>query len=421
MKLIQPTYLSGKLFVQGSKSHFIRVGLCSLFNHSEELIISNISKCDDDLAVIELLKSLGMNLIWEDNSLIISGSPKNILGEINAQESGLLARMLFSVYSHFSHQYKITGTGTLLNRKMLSEEISLKSIGLSAKSQNDYLPMNISGTIKSGKGGEYFLNGSSGSQFLSGSLLAFSQLNEKNHQSILHVENLKSKPYIDLTIKTLSEFGAEIKNYDYKKFIINSNQKLYLDKIEIESDWSSASFFIVAAIISGDLELLGLDFNSTQADRQILKVLKKAEIHYKIEKNILHIWKQNYNGFRFNAQDCPDLIPILTVLALRADGSSKISGANRLKNKESKRADVLIKEFAKLGVEIELSGDDFLIHPQNISSGKIDSHSDHRIAMTFSIAGLLTKSGIEIENPKCVSKSYPNFYKDFDSLKTQMG
>jgi 3-phosphoshikimate 1-carboxyvinyltransferase len=418
MKLIQPTYLSGKLFVQGSKSHFIRAGLCSLFNQSEKLIISNISKCDDDLAVIELLKSLGLDLIWANNSLTISGSVKHCPKEINSGESGLLSRMLFSLYSLFSQDYQITGSGTLLNREMFAEEESLKSIGLNTKSQNKHLPMRISGELKTG---EYFLDGSSGSQFLSGALLAFSQLSETNSQTILNVENLKSKPYIDLTIKTLANFGVEIENYDYRKFIIKSNQRLFSEKIEIESDWSSASYFIVGGILSGDLELSGLDFLSTQADRKILDLFNQVGIKYKSENDKLFIWKQNYNGFTFSSEDCPDLIPILIVLALNAGTSSQISGANRLKNKESNRADVLIKEFAKLGVDINLSGDNFLITPQIIKSGKIDSHSDHRIAMAFSIAGIVSGDGIEIENPECVSKSYPNFYKDFESLKNING
>ncbi len=412
MRFVTPAYLRGRLRVNGSKSHFIRVGLCSLFNKSENLIVGNVSKCDDNLWLIKVLKCLGLSVVRKDECLIIGGRPSRFPNEVEAGESGLLARMLFSLYSHFSNNYQILGSGTLSIRRMRTEENSLKSIGLNVQTKCGFLPISISGTLKSG---EYFLDGSSGSQFLSGTLLALSMCEGR---SVLNVENLKSKPYIDLTIKTLAEFGVSIEHKGYKRFVIEGKQNISLEKIVIESDWSSAAFFIVAAVISGDLELFGLDFSSTQADRSILNVFEMAGIDYRIEDGQLFVWKQKYDGFTFNAEHCPDLIPILIVLALSARTSSQISGVHRLRNKESDRAKVLDEEFAKLGVEIVLSGDTFLIKPQLIGSGRIDSHGDHRMAMAFSIAGLVSKGGIQVENSECVSKSYPEFYEDLESLTT---
>jgi 3-phosphoshikimate 1-carboxyvinyltransferase len=180
----------------------------------------------------------------------------------------------------------------------------------------------------------------------------------------------------------------------------------------VEGDWSSAAFWMVAGAIHGDISIGGLNPNSKQADRAILDALKKANGTVEYRQGIFTSKKSKITPFTFDASDCPDLIPILTLLAACATGVSEIYGAKRLAHKESNRAAVLIQEFAKTGISITQHDDTLEITGGVIHGADIDPHNDHRIAMTFAIASLVATSDILVKNPECVEKSYPGFWED---------
>jgi 3-phosphoshikimate 1-carboxyvinyltransferase len=408
MTLIKPAFLEGTMKAPGSKSHFQRVAILSTFNTASELQIENVCYCDDNKAAIQLLEQRGYTVTKGETSLHIQQGDPQPLHDVHIGESGLLARMMLAILALDNRPHRVHGHGTVLQRDFNFLVDALQELGVSVKS-NGKLPITLQGPLRAGA---YTLDGSKSSQFISGLLCACTQIAGTTE---LKINDLVSRPYIDLTIHTLNQFSAQIEERE-NTFIIHGQQQLSASNIEIEGDWSGASCFIVAALLAGNLRIQGLNEYSTQADKSILTLLQDIGIQYTFENSTLAIAQQEYKGFTINATHFPDLIPILVVMALRAQSASKILGIERLMNKESNRAQALITEFAKLGVKLQTDNNAFIIQPQTIRSGQVNAHSDHRIAMCFAIAALVTDHGITIEGSESVSKSYPGFFHDIQTI-----
>ena len=187
----------------------------------------------------------------------------------------------------------------------------------------------------------------------------------------------------------------------------------------MEGDWSGASFMLVAGAIAGLVAVEGLNNDSKQPDMAIMDALEKAGAEVRDDPDGITVTKSDLIGFEFDATDCPDLFPPLAVLACNCKGTSKIHGAERLKHKESDRGQVLVNELGAIGANIKLNGDTMEIEGGKIRGGKINSHNDHRIAMAGAIAALASEKGVEITDEKCVSKSYPGFFRDLEQMVKQ--
>ena len=370
-KFIANSKVSGKITPPSSKSMLQRSIAASYLSNTETTLIYN-STCDDSDVVFRIVKNLKSDTVTE----------------LNFGESGLALRMFTPILALQDKKFKIITEGTLKGRPVIDIEKPLR-------------------------GGIYDIDGSVSSQFLTGLLMAL-PLAKKD--SVINVKDLKSKPYIDMTLEVLKSFGIEILNKNYEKFIIKGDQSYSAEKIVIENDWSSASNFIVAGAIAGSIEIHGLNFDSFQPDKNILDIVKTVGAKVKRKADSIIVSKNKLKSFIYNATDSPDLFPPLVVLASACDGKSRIKGALRLKYKESNRADVLVKEFRKLGVNISVSGDEMIIEGGNVIGGEIDSYNDHRIAMAGAIAGLISEKGVTIKNAECVNKSYRSFFKDLEEI-----
>ncbi len=410
MKSIKKSEIKGKVIAPSSKSLTIRAILSALLAEGETRII-NPSLCNDSLASINAVKQLGGDIIAGDNELIIKGGLRYKNNVINCAESGLLIRLL-SVFSPLlSGEIELIAEGTLKKRQLGNIENIFNQFGIDCKTNNGYAPVSINGNYK--KQELITIDASSGSQVLSGLLMAL-PLTEFNSQ--LNVENLKSKPYIDLTIGLINKFGIEIRNDDYKKFEIIGNQTYKPTIYYVEGDWSGSAFLLVAGAINGEVEITNLDIHSKQGDKILVDILEKVGANISINKNSLLISKSELNSFDFDASDYPDLVPPLTVLALNCEGTSKISGVHRLLHKESNRLYALMKEFNSLGAYIKLENDTMIIKKTKLKGGQTSSHNDHRIAMALAIAGLNCNGPIAIDNCISVNKSYPDFFKHLKSI-----
>jgi len=368
-------------------------------------VIENFSTCNDTAAALRIAQDLGA-IITQDNDLLhITGGLNPIQKTLQAEESGLALRMFAPIAALNGKEMTFSEKGSLLNRPIEMIINALKQGDVEVTSHNGALPLTLSGRLKSG---QFHLDGSVTSQLLTGLLMALPVV---NGESVIMVENLKSKPYIDITIAVLESFGIQIENIDYHTFIIRGNQKYIPCRYAIEGDWSSAAFWMVAGAIHNDISISGLNPNSKQADRAILDALKAANCTVEYQQGVFTSKKSQVVPFTFDASDAPDLIPILTLLAACATGVSKIYGAKRLAYKESDRASVLIQEFAKTGIFITQHDDTLEITGGVIHNANIDPHNDHRIAMTFAIASLVATSDIVVKNPECVEKSYPCFWQ----------
>jgi 3-phosphoshikimate 1-carboxyvinyltransferase len=235
-------------------------------------------------------------------------------------------------------------------------------------------------------------------------------------KSHLMVADLRSKPYIDMTLQVLSDFGIEVENVDYEVFNIPGSQKYHARDHCVEGDWSGASFPLVAAALSGQVKVIMLQKKSGQPDKAIVEVLRKAGANVTIKEDSIEVKKNVLKAFHFDATECPDLFPPLVALAAHCDGITTIKGAQRLKYKESDRAAALREEFGKLGVDIWVHGDEMSIRGGQVKGGKVDSHNDHRIAMATAVAAVAAQSEVIIDGAQCVAKSYAEFFDDMNTI-----
>lgn len=394
------------MFAPASKSAMQRAVAMSLLSDNEKLRLINPSYCSDALAVLKIAENLGAKVEKKANQVIISLQKETLNRTINCGESGLAVRMFSPILALRGGGFFVTGEGSLLQRPVSSIADALEKFSVSCETQAGFLPLKISGKLN---GGQAEIDGSLSSQVLTGLLIALAVAEE---DSILQVKNLQSKPYIDLTISMMQDFGVAVENFNYELFKIKGRQKYHAKDYIIEGDWSGAAFLLVAGLIAGKCELKNLNINSLQADREIISAIKLAGGKITVSENLITTEQSQLTAFEFDASDCPDLFPPLVSMASYCNGVSKIKGISRLKHKESNRALVLQTEFAKIGVKIDLKDDCMYVTGGQPCGGKADSNNDHRIAMALAVAALAAQSEVEIANAESVNKSYPDFYND---------
>jgi 3-phosphoshikimate 1-carboxyvinyltransferase len=412
-KTVSPGKYAGIIHIPSSKSDTQRAILCAALCKGTS-ILSNIGNSNDEVAMLQAVQKFSAQVInLESNKTEITGIQEFPTdAKIDMHESGLGFRLITNVCAAHTGKYEISGTGSLAKRPMHFFEEILPQFGAKVKSQNGYIPIEIEGPMH---GSEISLDGSLSSQYLSGLLMALPLLET---ESRLSVENLKSIPYVQMTLNTLTQFGIEIQHQNFEQFIIPGKQKYLPTSYEIEGDWSAASYWLVASALGQDIQVSGLSLTSLQADKAILKTFEAANCTIIFGENQISIEGNERKSFQFDATHCPDLFPALTTFAALCDGRSDIKGISRLKHKESNRGAVLKSEFEKLGVNIVLNEQDDLMHiygKNSIEGGKVNSHNDHRIAMCLAIAGMFAENNVEIDEAESVGKSYLNFWKDFTS------
>ncbi len=292
------------------------------------------------------------------------------------------------------------------------------NLDVKIKSNEGKLPLIIQGPLQP-KNIE--VDGSLSSQFLTGLLMAYAASGAKDVS--IKVNNLKSKPYIDLTLDVMKQFGLKVpENKNYEEFIFHSDSDSRLptrglSDYTVEGDWSGGAFLLVAGAIAGPITVRGLDLTSTQADKAIIDALMAANAGIAMDAKGIKLHPVEMDAFYFDATDCPDLFPPLVALAAYCKGKTTIKGVSRLAHKESNRAITLQDEFDKMGVTIDLKGDEMIIHGGGkVKGADVHSHHDHRIAMACAVAALKADSEIVIEEAQAVKKSYPDFYEDLKKL-----
>jgi 3-phosphoshikimate 1-carboxyvinyltransferase len=421
--IIHPSQLKGIIQAPASKSSMQRALAAALLMKGKS-IIQNPGHSNDDKSAIAILKALGAELIIDKGDLVVKsdGFPFTIHHTplaINCGESGLGIRMFAPIIALSEKEITILGEGSLLDRPMDFFDEILPQLNVKIKSISGKLPLVIQGPLKPAN---IEVDGSLSSQFLTGLLMAYAAADAKGVS--IKVNNLKSKPYIDLTLDVMKQFGLKVPvNNNYNEFIFPEDSTLLTlaGGVEatyiVESDWSGGAFLLVAGAIAGSITVRGLDLTSTQADKVIIDALMAANASIAIEAKGIKIHPVQMDAFYFNATDCPDLFPPLVALAAYCKGKTTIKGVSRLIHKESNRALTLQDEFDKMGVAIDIDGDDMIVHGGGIVKGAdVHSHHDHRIAMACAVAGLKADSEMVIEEAQAVKKSYPDFWVDLEKL-----
>lgn len=426
---IHPSKLSGIIQAPASKSSMQRACAAALLRKGET-IIHNPGHSNDDKAAVGIIKALGAEVEHINEALkVISHGIHHMEKEINCGESGLSIRMFTPLVALSDKEITINGSGSLVMRPMGFFDEILPQLGVKVKSNAGKLPMVVQGPLLPAN---IEIDGSLSSQFLTGLLMAYGTSQNPSargtldsHSTVvsIKVRNLKSKPYIDLTLDVMKQFGLRVpENKNYEEFVFYNeyprNQSTSQPiNYTVEGDWSGGAFLLVAGAIAGPITVRGLDLTSIQADKSIVDALMAANAGIAMDVKGIQLHPAEMNGFYFDATDCPDLFPPLVALAAYCNGKTTIKGVNRLTYKESNRAITLQDEFDKMGVTIDLQDDNMVIHGGEIVKGAdVHSHHDHRIAMACAVAGLKADSEMIIEEAQAVKKSYPDFYNDLKKL-----
>ena len=424
---ISPSVIKGTVIAPASKSAMQRACALALLHHGET-IIHNPGQSNDDKAALSIIKNLGAGIentnsgsIKITGSQLLSASSAPLPGKgvgaassFSCGESGLSIRMFTPIAALSAAPVSITGTGSLLTRPMNFFDEILPQLGVKILSNDGKLPLTIQGPLLPK---DITVDGSLSSQFLTGLLIAFAKAAKE--PVTITVINLKSKPYIDLTLQMMAFFGYEVVNNNYHSFQVKAIKPITHQTINytVEGDWSGGAFLLVAGAIAGKITVEGLDVFSTQADRAILQALMMSKAIISITPEFIEVEPSALQPFHFDATDCPDLFPPLVALAACCQGTSVIEGVSRLAHKESNRALTLQQEFAKMGLVIKLQDDLMIIEGGvKLKAATVVSHHDHRIAMALAVAALQAEGTTTIEEAGAIDKSYPAFYEHLKQL-----
>ena len=423
------------IYIPCSKSHAQRAISAAIYSRGKS-VLENFQPCNDSAAALEVARQLGCR-VEESNMQVTIESPgaeaiKNSLGErvtLHPGESGLLTRLLIPMACYFAYGQKrtveISAEGSLLTRDITATVEAVENAGFNCIARREegksglFMPCAISGR-EAELPEEIIIDGRTSSQIISGFLMALPLFKRAVG---INSFSVASMPYILLTESVLEEFGIKVNSLPERegfRWQFSGREEYKVKEVMLQSDWSSAAYFLVAEAIrqslkigsakGGELSFPNLKRETKQADEAILSILESCGC--RIERKEMRIWAPPaLKSFRADATNSPDLFPILAVLASFCEGRSSIKGVGRLAAKESNRAESIFSELSAIGANIQIQGDSMLIEGAALSGGEIRSYNDHRIAMSAAIAALFIENPVYINEIKCINKSFPTFFE----------
>lgn len=402
---ISKSRLSGKLTLPPSKSHTMR-SLMLAAQIKGSSTIRNALPSPDTKRMIQALAALGVPTKQGD-PLTVEGGLNLEPVRIDVGNSGLAFRFITSLAALGNQKVEVTGDHSIQTRRPIQPLISaIQQLGGKAEFKKGVV--HIEGPIRAGKAQ---LDGSA-SQPVSALLMTTPFL---DGETILTVENPGEKPFIDLTINWLKKLGIQIEHEDYKTYRIQGGYTPDAFDVTIPSDWSSAAFPIVAALVTrSPLQIEGLDPNDSQGDKKIVDWLSAH-----ITGN-LFVTPGEIQGGILDVNDCIDAVPILAVLGCFASYPLHLVNAKIARFKESDRLHAITLELRKMGALILEFEDSLTIYPSKLHAATVESHADHRIAMALAVAALTCEGETEILGASCIEKSFPHFAETFRSIGAQI-
>lgn len=411
--IVYPSKMHGSVVIPPSKSVAHRAIIAASLAEGRS-IITNIDLSSDIKATIQACRALGSRIDIEEgspyNTVIVDGG-LGIDGsaEINCAESGSTLRFMIPIACAASGKKVFTGSGRLPERPIDVYYDIFNREGITySKPEGINLPLSIKGKLN---GGDYVIDGSVSSQYITGLLFALPLL--KTNSTITIVNNFESKGYVDITLSVLKDFGIEIQTSENKFYIKGCQEYRYRD-YDVEGDFSQSAFFLVGGCISGDILIKGLREDSLQPDRAIVDILRRMGAYIEYTCDGLRAKKSKLKGIEVDVSQCPDLVPPIAVVAALAEGKTNITGAARLRIKESDRLTAVSTNLNNLGIRTELREDGMTICGGSIKGGSVDSFNDHRITMAFAVAALQADGEVIISGEESINKSYPKFFEDYE-------
>jgi 3-phosphoshikimate 1-carboxyvinyltransferase len=410
---IKHSVLKGRVKIPSSKSISHRAVICAGLSQGVSNI-GNINFSQDIDATIEAMKSFGVAVEKREAALKITGAAELDVVEsaIDCFESGSTLRFLIPVAALTGKKVVFSGRGELVNRPLDPYYRIFDEKHIRYSTTDGKLPLTIEGCLPPG---EFRIRGDVSSQFISGLLFALPLLD--GDSKIIMASELESKAYVDLTVDMLKRFSVNVDNLDYKEFRVKGNQKYKAVDCSVEGDFSQAAFWLVAGTLGADVECLGLNLSSLQGDKAILDIIEQMGGRIEVGDDSVRALPSKTKGITFDASECPDLVPAVTVLASLSEGTTEIVNAARLRIKECDRLKAICTELNKIGADIEETEDGLIIRGRNqLTGGTAHSWGDHRIAMSLAAASMRCSGTLIIEDSSSVRKSYPEFWNHFKML-----
>ncbi len=412
---IEPSTLTGDFWIPSSKSQTLRAILFAALARGVSTISHALDSPDTE-AMIRAVKLLGAAVSKKSDVLEIWGIAGNFQPAsdvIDCGNSGLVFRFLTAISALCPHYTILTGDASIRHQRPIKTLLSaLEQLGAFAVSSrgDGFAPVVIRGPLLNGIAE---LDGQD-SQPVSALLIAAAFA---PHPIELRVTNPGEKPWVDLTLHWLKWLQVAVCREDYRAYRLQGNSEIEAFQYFVPGDFSTAAFPIIAALATNsELTLHNLDFTDMQGDKALLSVLQAMGAHFEIdsEKKTLKIPKdQILRGIKVDVNDFIDAAPILAVLGCFAEGETEIRNAFVARSKESDRIAAIAKELKKMGAKIEEMPDGLLICKSSLRGAFLDSHLDHRIAMSLSVAALAASGPSRISNVSCIDKTYPRFHADF--------
>jgi len=417
---ITPSPVSGEVSAPPSKSYTHRAVILASLAAGKSTIQSPLIS-DDTLYTIDACRSLGADIELKGNRLKINGTGGKIRvanrQRIFVGNSGSTIRMVAPLAALGQDRVVLDGDSRLRQRPVGDLLSALQSLGVSARSleSNGYPPIEIQG----GKfnTGDVTISGEVSSQHVSSLLMIAPYI--KDGLRIKIAGGLHSRPYIDITLDAMRAFGVKAANRDsYMEFLVKGGQGYKARHYQIEGDYSSAAYFFAAGAISGKpVTVKNLKADSVQGDKYLLNILSLMGCSVEYQKEKIKIFRnKELTSITVDMGDYPDIVPTVAVVTAYARGKTKITNIGHLRFKESDRLKLTAAELAKMGIRVDLTDNSLIIYGGKPRGAEIETHNDHRLTMSFTIAALFAEGVSIINGAEAVSKSYPQFFTDLAKL-----
>ncbi len=329
---------------------------------------------------------------------------------VDCLESGNTLRFMIPVAAALGKSVTFVGSGRLPERPITEYLRLLPRHGVCCTATGGKIPLSLEGRLQSG---DYEIAGNISSQYITGLLLALPLL--EGDSRILLTTRLESKPYVDMTLKVMRDFGVAAQETDYGYFV-PGNQHYEARDYTVEADWSQAAFFLVAGALGGEVRLTGLDMASVQGDKEIINALRRFGADIEIKEDCIISRKSALCGIEIDASDIPDTVPALAVTAAFARGKTVIKGAERLRLKESDRIESVASNLRRMGIQVDETVDGMIITGGEPCGAELLGFNDHRIVMAFSVAAAFARGESTITDADAIDKTYPSFFEDYAGL-----
>ena len=415
---IERSEIDGRIKAPSSKSMTHRAAICSALAQGRSRVNSPLVSDDTD-ATLRAIQAIGTGVEKRKGSWIIEGGKLNPPEEdIHCGDSGTTLRLMTAVCALMEGTSVLKGGPSLSSRPVDPLLDALRQLGVPCESKGGNPPVKVHG--KGGiDGGEVSIRGDISSQFVSALLLvapyAWNQLRVKV------TTRLESAPYVGMTMDAQRAFGVQVEASEGYREMLVEKQAYTPTEFAVEGDWSSGAYMLAAGALAGRASVENLLRESRQADAAIVEALGEMGVKPKFHGERVGVDHAETNGIDWDLRDSPDLFPVVAALCSAAKGESRLRGLRRLRLKESDRIASMVEGLGRMGIKTEPSEDSIIIHGGAPVGAVIDPHGDHRIAMALGVLGLEARGETTIRDAECVSKSYPGFWGDLESLGARVG